>query len=252
MNKLILPALLLLTVVFPSKGQTPDDMMKNANKFYQDGQIELAVHAYEKILAEGYESGALYFNLGNSYFKSGKLGYAIYNYEKGLKIQPNDEDLAYNLKIANARSADKITEVPKLFIISWWEGLITAFSVTGWSVIVIIFYLLLLTCIAVYLLVRRSKLQRIAFMGGSVLLAFLVLMVFMLFARIGRESSTNYGIMLSPSYSVKISPDLKSNDAFVIHEGIKFVIEDHVGDWSKIRLVDGKVGWVQKDSLGQI
>jgi tetratricopeptide (TPR) repeat protein len=233
-------------------GQTPDDMMREANKLYQDGQYEAAVQSYEKILSSGYESGALYFNLGNAYFKSGKLGFAVYNYERGLKIQPTDEDLAYNLKLANARSVDKITEVPKIFFVAWWEGLITSLSVSGWSLIVLAFYLILIVCIGVYLLVRNSTLQRIAFMGGSASLSVLLLAAFFLFARINREASTNYGVLLSQSYTVKISPDLKSSDAFVIHEGIKFVIEDHVGEWSKIRLVDGKVGWVQKDSFGQI
>ena len=80
--------------------QSPDDLMKSANKFYQDGNYQLAVESYQKILGQGFESGALYYNLGNAYFKTGKLGYAIFSYEKGLKIDPNDEDLSYNLKIA--------------------------------------------------------------------------------------------------------------------------------------------------------
>jgi SH3-like domain-containing protein len=30
----------------------------------------------------------------------------------------------------------------------------------------------------------------------------------------------------------------------VIHEGIKFKIEDEVNSWVKIKLSDGKVGWL--------
>jgi tetratricopeptide (TPR) repeat protein len=232
--------------------QSPDELMKSANKFYQEGNYQLALESYKQILGQGYESGALYYNLGNSYFKNGKLGYAIYNYEKGLKLLPNDEDLSYNLRIANSRSVDKITELPKLFIVSWWEGLVTSLSITGWSFIVLIVFWILLASIGIYLMSRKITLQRISFLGASIFLALFLIVSILLFARANREAATNYGILLEPTYTVKLSPDLKSNDAFVIHEGIKFVIEDHVNDWSKIRLIDGKVGWVQKNAFGQI
>ncbi len=252
MKNLKLISLLIILFTYTLFAQSPDELMKSGNQYYHNGQYDAAIQTYQKILSQGFESGPLYYNLGNAYFKSGKLGWAIYNYEKGLKLDPNDDDLAYNLKIANSRTFDKIQELPKLFIVSWWEGLITAFSVTGWSIIVIIFYLALIGSVATYLLVRRSFFQRIAFMSGSISLAVLLLTLVFLFARVGREASTNYGILLSPTYSVKISPDSKSSDAFIIHEGIKFSLEDNVNDWVKIRLADGKVGWIQRDALGQI
>ncbi|MCL6098321.1 MAG: tetratricopeptide repeat protein [Bacteroidetes bacterium] len=244
--------MILFSLTGRSFAQSPDQLMLDANKLYQEGQYENAIQSFQKILSQGYESGPLYFNLGNAYFRTGKLGYAIFNYEKGLKLDPNDNDLIYNLRIANSRTVDKISELPKLFIISWWEGIVTSLTITGWSVMVILFYLILIASIAVYLLIRKVQLQRFAFMSGSLSLAILILLSVMLFSRINREASTDYGILLSPSYSVKASPDSKSSDAFVIHEGIKFTIEDHVSDWDKIRLVDGKVGWIERNSIGQI
>ncbi len=249
---LMFTMMILFSLTGRSFSQSPDQLMLDANNLYQEGQYENAIQSYQKILSQGYESGPLYFNLGNAYFRTGKLGYAIFNYEKGLKLDPNDDDLIYNLRIANSRTVDKISELPKLFIISWWEGIVTSLTITGWSVMVILFYLILIASIAVYLLVRKVQLQRFAFMSGSFSLAILILLSVMLFSRINREASTDYGILLSPSYSVKASPDSKSSDAFVIHEGIKFTIEDHVSDWDKIRLVDGKVGWIERNSIGQI
>jgi tetratricopeptide (TPR) repeat protein len=232
--------------------QLPDELMKSANNFYQSENYQLSIESYQKILGQGFESGALYFNLGNAYFKSGKLGYAIYCYEKGLKLEPNDEDLSYNLRIAQTRTFDKITELPKLFIIAWWEGLVTSLSISAWSFIVILIFWILLISIAVYYFSRNPNFQRISFLSSSISLAVLIVVVVLLFARVNREAATNYGILLQQTYSVKVSPDVKGSDAFIIHEGIKFSIEDHVNDWVKIRLVDGKIGWIQKNVMGQI
>ncbi|MEJ5352218.1 MAG: BatD family protein [Melioribacteraceae bacterium] len=232
--------------------QSPEQLMNLGNKYYQEQKYEDAVQTYQKIVAQGYESAALYYNIGNSYFRLGKLGYAILYYEKALKLAPGDEDISYNLKVANARTVDRITELPKLFIVQWWEILITSLSLNGWALITVIFYLLLLTSIAFYFLSRKINLQRIAFNVGIISIIFFFVSMIILIARYNHEKSTNYGILLEPAYSVKVAPDEKSNDAFLIHEGIKFVVEDNVNNWSKIRLSDGKVGWIPDDKFGRI
>ena len=247
--------LLLLMIGFYTGNcfaQSPDDLMKKGNKLYQEGQYENAVETYHKIISQGFESAALYYNLGNAYFKAGQLGYSIYNYEKGLKLSPGDEDLAYNLKIANTRTVDKITELPKLFIVQWWEVLVTSLSVMGWSVVVIVLFWIFLASIGLYLLNKKFQIQKLAFVIGSTSLAVLIISIIILISRYSHEASSNYGILVEQIYTVKLGPDEKSNDAFVIHEGIKFVVEDHVNDWYKIRLVDGKVGWINGNSFKQI
>jgi tetratricopeptide (TPR) repeat protein len=233
-------------------GQLPEELMRQGNKFYQSGQFETAVEAYEKVLSQGFESSALYYNLGNAFFKEGKIGSAILNYEKGLKLSPGDEDLSYNLRIANARTVDKISEVPQLFLTKWWDVLITSFSVTAWSFIVLIVYLVFIACIGLYLLSKKFKMQKMAFLFGSASLSVLIFSIIILVSRYNREAFSSYGVLLEANYTVKSGPDIKSNDAFVIHEGIKFIVEDKVTDWYKIRLVDGKVGWVQGKSFAEI
>lgn len=252
----IVPLLIMMIIIqlitSKSFAQAPDDLMKLANNFYQEQQYDQAVISYNKILSQGFESASLYCNLGNSYFKTGNLGLAILNYEKGLKLSPGDEDLIYNLKIANARTVDKITELPKLFIVQWWELLITSFSLTGWSIITIILFWIFLAGISLFILSRRAKIQRVSLMISSVTLAVLILVVVILISRYNHEAVTDYGILTEEVYSVKVAPDYKSNDLFVIHEGIKFIVDDHVNEWYKIRLADGKVGWIPESVFGKI
>jgi tetratricopeptide (TPR) repeat protein len=252
MKRTILLLLMIILYVGNCFAQSPDDLMKQGNKLYQEGQYENAVETYYKIISQGFESSALYYNLGNAYFKAGQLGYSIYNYEKGLKLSPGDEDLAYNLKIANARTVDKITELPKLFIVQWWEVLVTSLSVMGWSLVVVVLFWIFFSSIGLYLLNKKFQIQKFAFVIGSISLAVLIVSIIILISRYSHEASSNYGILVEPIYNVKLGPDEKSNDAFVVHEGIKFIVEDRVNDWYKIRLADGKVGWIQGSFFKQI
>jgi len=41
-------------------------------------------------------------------------------------------------------------------------------------------------------------------------------------------------------------------DAFVIHEGLKVTLSDALGDWVKITLADGKVGWIRGNECERI
>ena len=66
------------------------------------------------------------------------------------------------------------------------------------------------------------------------------------------ELNYKNGVVIEQAVTVKLSPDDKSTDAFVLHEGIKVRLEDKVNDWVHIRLKDGKVGWLPEKDLRTI
>lgn len=232
--------------------QDLNSQMESGNNFYQNKQFEEAIKSYESILNQGYVSSELFYNLGNAYYRIGQLGKSILFYEKSLKLDPSNEDAAYNLKIVNARTVDKIQEIPPLFFVKWWNILLTYFTSTGWQIIIFIFYILFLICIGLYFLIRNLQIQKLSFIFGILNFTALVLSVILFISSISRESSYNSGILLKSVLSAKISPDRQSNDAFVIHEGTKFEIEDKVNNWTKIKLSDGKVGWLPSNSFEPI
>ena len=67
-----------------------------------------------------------------------------------------------------------------------------------------------------------------------------------------KEFNIKDGIIIESSVFVKSSPDYSSKDSFQIHEGLKVRIEDKVDDWVKIRLDDGKIGWIAGKNIGII
>ncbi|PIQ08501.1 MAG: competence protein, partial [Ignavibacteriales bacterium CG18_big_fil_WC_8_21_14_2_50_31_20] len=143
----------LSSLIFASQ---QDEIMNDANNYYQNKQYEKAIEKYNSILELNFESSALYYNLGNAYFRTNQIGKSILNYERALKLDPNNEDLQYNLAIVKARTADRIKEVPKLFIIEWWEMLISSLSTVMWQVLVLIFYLIFLMSITIYFVTKSG------------------------------------------------------------------------------------------------
>ena len=97
------------------------------NTLYEQGSYADAISEYSKLLGQDIESGHLFYNMGNAYFKKGELGQAILHYEKAKRLIPRDSDLKLNYKFAlsqiNADTA-KISAslIEKIFgVLGFWD-----------------------------------------------------------------------------------------------------------------------------------
>ena len=58
---------------------------------------------------------------------------------------------------------------------------------------------------------------------------------------------------MSPSINVKTTPEDKSPDAFVIHEGTRVdIVDDGLKGWKQVELGDGREGWIKSGSIEKI
>jgi len=48
---------------------------------------------------------------------------------------------------------------------------------------------------------------------------------------------------------VKSNPNSRSEESFRLHEGTKVQVIETYNDWKKIKLSDGKVGWVIAEEI---
>jgi uncharacterized protein YgiM (DUF1202 family) len=56
--------------------------------------------------------------------------------------------------------------------------------------------------------------------------------------------------VFSQEIDVKLEPNLKSESVFRLHEGAKIrLVESFQENWSKIKLSDGKTGWIPNDAF---
>ncbi len=241
--------LIILVVPVRAYAQSPETMYANGNAYYQQGKFNDAREAYERILNNGYTSGALLFNLGNTYYKLGNIAKAIVYYERARKLIPGDDDLLHNLQLANLQIADRIEPTPKLFIWDAWDGIKNAFTLGSITWIGYCLYVACLAFVGMFIISRSYSLRKVSLLSAVGLFVLLVFSIGIFSGKLSETLSTDDAVVMASLATVKNSPDVRSSDAFVLHSGVKVRITDRVNDWLKIRLADGKVGWIEEKTV---
>lgn len=224
-------------------------LFDEANKLYQQEKYQEAIDNYLEILKNGYESWQLYYNLGNAYYKARQFGRAILNYERALKLSPKNEDVSFNLQIANLSIVDKIVTPPQFFISKWLSELKSLWGIQTLTFVAIGIYLLTTLLIVAKIFTRKIGSQKLLSILLVPALTLLLVISLILVMRINEENTLHHAIVLVDKVDVLSSPEEQGTELFSLHEGIKFKVEEIRGEWAKISLVDGKVGWVKQKAF---
>ncbi|NOZ60813.1 MAG: tetratricopeptide repeat protein [Calditrichaeota bacterium] len=219
-------------------------LFEQGNKLYQQEQFQEAIKNYESILHNGYESWALYYNLGNAYFRLGKLGKAILNFERAYRLNPDNEDVLFNLNLAKMRAVDNIPVPP---LAEWMQKVKYALSMSVIIWLLLGFYFLTAILIAIRILLRQRLWQRLTKILLVPAVIILLLSGSLFYLRAHEETSVKYAILLVEKTDALGSPEEDGTVLFSLHEGVKFKVESYNDGWARIRLANGSVGWVKKD-----
>ena len=214
----------------------------SANKLYEEGKFAEAVSAYEKLAQSGQVSAALYFNLGNAFFKSGQIGRAIAAYRDGranhparpgparqpaVRAQPNAQpDAVAQPLAALARPADPERMDPAgggrglALAAPAGDPAMAARPQTGapramsspWPC----WPRLLCACAAAAL--RETRFTRTAIV-------------------VTREATVRYG------------PLAESPTAFTVHDGAELRVLDQKDEWLQVSAGPRRIGWLRRDQV---
>jgi tetratricopeptide (TPR) repeat protein len=250
MNKYLIVFLFLLPCL--TFAADPEITIARANKAYTDGFFDNAIELYKSIISAGYESVDIYYNLGNACYKQNDIASAILYYEKAHKLDPGNEDVNFNLKIANTKITDKIEAIPEMFYKRWYRKLIETYSVDKWSKTGLVFLCLGLIAGLFYFVSRTLIIRKTGFWLGIVFI--LISLFSFLFAWQSYDDIMHRkeAIIFTPTVTIKSSPDEKSVDLFVLHEGAKVELIDNIGTWYEIRIANGSVGWLDASAIQRI
>ena len=254
-SKLILAVVIqvffLLAYCLCAKASAADllnQSFNGANLLYKESKYNEAIAEYNNILARGFESGNIYYNLGNCYVKTGELGRAALNYERAGFFLPADSDLRsnYDYVISLLHLTDR--QVQGKWYLVVLDRMFRNMGIDQLTVFLAVLYLL----IVLFFILR-------IFVGTAVNAyrpVTVILLLLLILGGISLERKINLfnkgAIVISKEAEVKFGPFESATAYFNLSEGSRIEVIEKGPDWYKIRRADGKTGWINKASLSLI
>lgn len=229
--------------------QDNEDLFGEANTAYNQGNYSEAISNYQQILEGGYESAALYYNLGNAHYRENNVAPSIYFYEKALQLNPNDEDIRNNLAFAREMLIDDIQETPATGFSALYSEFTAYLDYNSWAWVAVTFSVLFAIFFFVYYFSSGSWLKRIFFTLS--IIAFIVFVASFVFAYQQKQyvEDSLFGIVFAEEVEVRSEPNSRSDEIFQLHEGTKIQVLETYQDWIKFELANGIQGWMDKANV---
>ena len=220
-----------------------------------------AVEAFETVVASGYASADVYYNLANAYFKlgqqsessrpfaGGELGRAVLNYERALRLDPTMDDARYNLDIAKDLTND--TEaVPESFIVRVWHYVAGIMTTNGWVTLSLVMLGVTAVMVLLYLLHDSVTLRKISFFVSlATTVVFILSTIFSIVQLRASDEDNSAVIITHDTTPVHASPDSGSKIIREPSQGVTVEVEREQGEWSEVRFADGEKGWVRTTNV---
>lgn len=211
-----------------------------------------ALAGFQSLRQSGVRSGALHYNLGNTYLRLGEVGQAIVQYRRALRLSPGDERINKNLEAARRLCRVQISrpaasEFVRTLLFWHFET-----SLAGRLRLALGLYALFWLLLFIRLFVLRGQPAYAWFIRATAALALIV----------GASVAWDFTVQTHRQEGVVVADDVvlrKGNGEYyeplleqTLSEGVEFRLletrEDVQGaSWYQVELPDGKKGWLRAD-----
>ncbi len=218
-----------------------DRQFDEANRLYEEGKYEQAAAGYERLARSGIVSSALYYNLGNAWFKAAQLGQAIAAYREAEWLDPRDPELRANLQFAR----EKVYEGKIPFSLLWQHWLRTL-TMNEWTMVASIVGWIWLVILALRELgpVMRKRLAGYVPATTVATALFTILLILT-----WRSNLTRTSAVVIQKASARYGPFQESAESFALPDGTETTVRDRKGAWLELADAQGRSGWVEREKV---
>lgn len=221
------------------------EIFRRASTLYEQGNYEQAIRLYDEMLDSGYESGNLYYNIGNCYFKAGSLGKALLYYERAKRLIPRDADCAANYAYARG-----LVEEPELrsktpFFARALDYVFRYLTIEELTLLAAFFFFAGLVLSGLFVAKRFSRRGYMyALVPTAILFACVMIALGMRVHALGKEA-----VVISEEADARFGPFDEATVHFSVYEGMPLRVREKKGAWYKVERSDGTAGWVLKETI---
>ena len=145
---------------------------------------------------------------------------------------------------------DGIETIPKAGFSRIMSNITNTFSFDAWSMLSVTFVILFVVLFLMYYFSFSTTKKRLLFVTSFASLFLCVITLTFAFKNYSEFKNDQPAIVFAEESEIKVEPNLRSEVAFNLHEGTKVqVLEDYNDNWIKIKLSDGKTGWIPKSDI---
>jgi len=226
---------------------SPNTIFFHANALYGEERYTDAAAEYERVLAAGVESGPLYFNLGNAYFKTGDIGRSVLAYERARRLMPADPDLHANLRFAREGAEP---DAPPLVARILFPLATRLASDTLLRLASGLWMLVMLLAIARRLVPALDAVGRRTVVVAS---ALLVVVATSAAYRVLAIDLPSWAVVVArQGATVRFEPSESGTAHFTVPTGAKLRVLSSREQWSQVERTDGTRGWIAADAIAQL
>lgn len=166
------PLFILLFLSLPASKAvaSPESDWKAGNRFYREKEYDSAAYYFERIATVKPADAAIYYNLGNSYYRLNNIGLAVLNYERALKRKPDYREASDNLLLTQARIPGFIQPAKDIFFVRWWQAATAPGKIMLWAVVSLLLFIGLISLLVFRRLNRGRVFVRPQYIGALTLL----------------------------------------------------------------------------------
>ena len=216
-----------------------------ANAKYEAQDYKAASKSYEDLIRADQGSSAVYYNLGNAYFRLGQKGKALASYERALAISPRDKDIRWNLEMLKSVLADRIEAPSDNPVFFWGRKAADTFTINEISISLSALLALFLAFAVLNFIFPRTKSWTgfFQFLTVAALVACAALFILK-----WTDVKDPRVVVLDKEVYAHYGPSNKETNAFLLHEGAEGKVLDETPDWFYIVLKNKNSGWIPKSS----
>jgi len=237
----------LMLAAAPAAGAQPDDTRRHfeaGNEHYAQADFQAAIGAYRAALGTGYASGALYYNIGNAYFRTDNLGPAILYYEKARRFLPDHAKLLHNLDVARSEANAPPPPVSRgwfslLAPVDPWVSLLLGLLVYGSSVGGLLYR---------YWHDATPPVRRL---DAALMAAGLVLIGLALVTSYA-QSLDRRAVVITETAPLRASPMDQATRDTTLSAGAVLRVHRRQPNWLEVELSSGRTGWMRTDALADV
>jgi tetratricopeptide (TPR) repeat protein len=215
-----------------------------ANQAYGEKRFQEAADGYESLVQSGNWNAALFYDLGNAYYRLGNFGKAILNYERALALEPRHPEAQANLRLASDEG--RALELRK----DWIERYAGMATVKQYSIAAAAAFWIALFVAAHLMLSRRRSL------GGMALIALgLVICGVSVFAIYTLENGTRgnaLAVVTAKEVEARLATADNAKSVLLLPAGSEIKILSERGDWVYVALPNDQRGWIPATSAERV